>query len=39
MKTYHFGLPNSDRTITITAASFREARRMFIAQLRAEGLV
>jgi hypothetical protein len=39
MKTYQFGLPDSDRVITITAATFKEARKMFIAQLRAEGLV
>jgi hypothetical protein len=39
MKTYQFGLPNSDRVITITANSFKEARKLFIAQLRAESLV
>lgn len=39
MKTYRFGLPNSDRVIEITANSFREARALFKAQLQAEGLV
>lgn len=38
MKTYNFGLPNSDRVITIQANSFREALQLFRAQLKAEGL-
>jgi len=38
MKTYKFGLPNSDRVIEIVAANFKEARALFRAQLIAEGL-
>jgi hypothetical protein len=38
MKTYKFGLPNSERVIEIVASSFREARTLFKAQLQAEGL-
>lgn len=39
MKTYRFGLPNSDRVIEIVASSFKEARALFRAQIIAEGLV
>jgi hypothetical protein len=39
MKTYKFGLVNSDRVIEIVAASFAEAKALFKAQMRAEGLV
>jgi hypothetical protein len=39
MKTYRFGLANSDRVIEIVAASFAEAKALFKAQLRAEGLL
>jgi hypothetical protein len=39
MKTYRFGLPNSDRIIEIVAENFTEARRLFRAQLKAEGLL
>lgn len=39
MRTYRFGLPNSDRVIEITANSFLEARALFRAQLQAEGLL
>jgi hypothetical protein len=38
MKTYRFGLPNSDRVIEITAENFTRARQLFRAQMRAEGL-
>jgi hypothetical protein len=38
MKTYRFGLTNSDRVIEIVAATFAEAKALFKAQLRAEGL-
>jgi hypothetical protein len=39
MRTYKFGLPNSDRVIEIVAATFAEAKALFKAQMRAEGLV
>jgi hypothetical protein len=39
MKTYKFGLPNSDRIIEIIAENFTEAKALFKAQLRAEGLL
>ena len=39
MKTYRFGLSNSDRVIEIVALSFAEAKALFKAQIRAEGLV
>lgn len=39
MKTYRFGLPNSDRVIEIVAESLKEAKRLFRQQLQAEGLV
>jgi hypothetical protein len=39
MKTYRFGLANSDRVIEIVAATFAEAKALFKAQIRAEGLV
>ena len=38
MKTYQFGLPDSDRIVTIVAASFREALKQFREQMRIEGL-
>jgi hypothetical protein len=38
MKTYRFGLANSDRVVEIVAATFAEAKKLFKAQLRAEGL-
>jgi hypothetical protein len=38
MKTYRFGLANSDRVIEIVASSFAEAKKLFKAQMRAEGL-
>lgn len=38
MKTYTFGLPNSDRIITIQANNLQEALRLFREQLKAEGL-
>jgi hypothetical protein len=39
MKTYKFGLANSDRVIEIVANSFDEAKRLFREQMQAEGLV
>ncbi len=39
MKTYKFGLTNSDRVIEITASSLKEAKRLFREQLQAEGLL
>jgi hypothetical protein len=39
MKTYKFGLANSDRIIEIVADSFEEAKRLFREQMQAEGLV
>jgi hypothetical protein len=39
MKTYRFGLANSDRVIEIIATTFAEAKALFRAQMRAEGLV
>jgi hypothetical protein len=39
MRTYRFGLPDSDRVIEIVAENFTEARKLFKAQLRAEGLL
>jgi hypothetical protein len=39
MRTYKFGLPNSDRVIEIIATTFTEAKALFKAQLRAEGLL
>jgi hypothetical protein len=38
MKTYKFVLSNSDRVIEIVAATFAEAKKLFKAQMRAEGL-
>jgi hypothetical protein len=38
MKTYKFGLSNSDRVIEIIAATFAEAKALFKAQIRAENL-
>jgi hypothetical protein len=38
MRTYKFGLSNSDRVIEIVAATFAEAKKLFKAQMRAEGL-
>jgi hypothetical protein len=38
MKTYRFGLANSSRVIEIVAATFTEAKNLYRAQLRAEGL-
>jgi hypothetical protein len=38
MKTYRFGLANSDRVIEIVAATFTEAKALFKAQVKAEGL-
>jgi hypothetical protein len=38
MKTYKFNISNSDRVIEIVAATFTEARALFRAQMRAEGL-
>ena len=39
MRTYKFGLAGSDRVIEIVATTFAEAKKLFKAQLRAEGLV
>ena len=39
MKTYKFGLADSDRVIEIVATTFAEAKALFRAQLRAEGLL
>ena len=39
MKTYRFGLGDSDRVIEIVASSFAEAKKLFRDQLRAEGLL
>jgi hypothetical protein len=39
MKTYKFGLANSDRVIEIVANSLVEAKRLFREQLQAERLV
>jgi hypothetical protein len=39
MKTYKFGLANSDRVIEIIAETFTEAKALFRAQMRAEGLL
>ena len=39
MRTYRFGLQNSDRVIEIVAQTFTEARALFRAQLSAEGLL
>jgi len=39
MKTYRFGLANSDRVVEIVAATFAEAKALFRAQMRAEGLL
>jgi hypothetical protein len=39
MKTYKFGLANSDRVIEIVASNFAQAKALFKAQMRAEGLV
>jgi hypothetical protein len=38
MKTYRFGLGNSDRVIEIVAASFAEAKALFKAQVKSENL-
>jgi hypothetical protein len=38
MKKYRFGLANSDRVIEIVASSFAEAKKLFKAQMKAEGL-
>jgi hypothetical protein len=38
MRTYKFGLSNSDRVIEIVATTFAEAKALFRAQLKAEGL-
>jgi hypothetical protein len=38
MKTYRFGLVNSDQVIEIVAATFAEAKALFRAQMRVEGL-
>ena len=39
MRTYRFGLPNSDRVIEIIATTFTEAKNLYRAQLKAEGLL
>jgi hypothetical protein len=39
MRTYRFGLPNSDRVIEIIAATFTEAKNLYRAQLKTEGLL
>lgn len=39
MKTYRFGLPNSDRVIEIVASNFTEAKSKFKQQLIDEGLL
>jgi hypothetical protein len=39
MRTYKFGLPNSDRVIEIVAGTFNEARAKFKQQLINEGLL
>jgi hypothetical protein len=39
MRTYKFGLPNSDRVIEIIAKTFTEAKNLYRAQLKAEGLL
>jgi hypothetical protein len=39
MRTYRFGLPNSDRVVEIVATTFTEAKNLFRAQMRAEGLI
>jgi hypothetical protein len=39
MKTYKFSLSNSDRVVEIVASSFAEAKQLFRAQMRAEGLI
>jgi len=39
MRIYRFGLPNSDRVIEITASTFTEAKKLYRAQLKAEGLL
>ncbi|CAB4137835.1 hypothetical protein UFOVP328_100 [uncultured Caudovirales phage] len=39
MRTYRFGLPNSDRVIVIVAENFTKAKNLYRAQLEAEGLL
>ena len=39
MKTYNFGLPNSDEVITVTAENFNQAMRLFKEELRKRGIL
>ena len=39
MRTYRFGLPNSDRVIEIIAENFTKAKNLYREQLKAEGLL